>query len=209
MSLGPLSGAVDRALTALSELQEILRAGEQSFELVAESGNTEARDTASGDTPERVTSGSGPLLPAWSQGWEAALRSATTPADFLELDLSPVAPLLAGQRLTTIQGWTPLARLGAAFRKGRGARAQLLSLPGPSYDTLYLPWRASLFILLCCPAHPRGFWTTDSRVYFREVGDPTGRGRIPGGSIVEAFSTRIEAVAFLLGAETQWPVQLQ
>lgn len=210
MSLEPLASAVDRALVALGELQEVLRAhqesGDPAFELVGETGYLEARASAPGD-PEPEPTGSRPVLPAWSSGWEIALRQASVPADFLELDLSPVAPLLIGQRLTTIQGWSPLARLGAAFRRGRGCRAQILNLPGPSFASIPLPWRVSIFIVLCCPNHRRGFWTADSRVYAREVGE-TQRGRIPEGTIAAAFSTRIEAVAFLLGAETQWPVQL-
>lgn len=163
---------------------------------------------SAGAEPSSGASGDRPVLPVWSTGWELALQEATTPAQILELNLSPVSPLLPGARISAIGDWTALARLGAAFRAGRGARFKLRGDTGRVYPPLTPPLRLNHFVVLRCPKHPQGFWTTNGQTYFREVGDTFGRGNLPPGTVCFSAASRAEVTAFLLGAEAQWPAQL-
>ena len=205
-----LAATVERALLVLHELQEQLLAvqtatgSEGDFEVVS---TPEPGHLAPALGP--VPSGSGPILRAGSVAWQRALQEAATPGDFLALDLSPVSPLLAGQRLSTIQGWTDLARLGAALRSGIIARDRLRGETPHCGTPIQLPWGVKIHVVLRARDHPNGFWTTNSVTYFREVGDPFGKGNLPPGTIQYSCATRVEALAFLLGAGVQWPVQLQ
>ena len=138
----------------------------------------------------------------WTQEWFEALAIADSPSSLEQLDLSPIAYLEARLR-TTSAGWSPRARLARALRAGVLARHWLDNRPleaanigGPT-----LPSRFYI-VLKAGPGLEPG-WTADYTTYLAQVC------RRPHvfwpGTISQAFASRAEADAYLLGAQEPWP----
>lgn len=141
----------------------------------------------------------------WTEAWLEQLFSAGSPAEIEAVDLAPVAHLRQRIR-TTSAGWSPLARLGRALRAGILARRRLdnnptgaANLGGPT-----LPSRFYI-ILKAAPERSTG-WTEDYHTFPSQV---RGRGHdfFPG-TISQAFASRAEADAYLVGAQLPWPAHL-
>ena len=104
-------------------------------------------------------------------------------------------------------GWTPLARLGRAYRAGLVAKSNLADEPvwlnAPS-----IPLRDTVYVVLRGKPGQRAGWTTTYGVYARAVsgGDQS---RFHPQSVSHAFATKTEAEAYVLGAEVEWPLEYQ
>ena len=149
----------------------------------------------------------GPRAVVFSPAWDAALFQATTPGELLEIDLSPVDHLVRESHLKTFGDWTPAARIALAYRAGRAARLDLLGItPGAQQVLAPLP-RNTIFACLVYESYPQGFWTTNFE-QFRTLSllpwGPSARERFLCGG----FPSRIEAAAYLAGADKAWPVRL-
>lgn len=205
-----LRSSIESVISALQSLS--LRLGERGT--VAEESEFVVVPEIEPEAPEAASSSSGvvDIRPrAWTPEWDIALQAALTPADLLSLDLSPVEPLLATARLTSVREWTPLARLAASFRAGRGAYFALQGDRDREGAVLCPPVRTCIYICLRSRDHPHGFWTKNSHTFFAGVGEPTltRRGVVGPEVVCYSFASKAEASAYLLGASAQWPQQLQ
>ena len=146
----------------------------------------------------------------WTAAWDLALQLALTPGEFLAVDLSPLNPLIQSSRLLSAGEWTPPARLARALAAGRSARRALLEGHYSQDSTALLPegLRNTFYLCLYCPSHPRGFWTGSAKVYFANIKGSGGE-RFHPQSVSHSFPSRAESAAFLLGAQAEWPPQLQ
>ena len=103
--------------------------------------------------------------------------------------------------------WTSRARLARAFRAGCAAYRRLngefseVSSPG-------IPFRNTIYIILCCPRYPAGVWTSDYTAFIEACGR-SHDSDFHRNTVCQAFATRTEGDAFLCGARRQWPSQLQ
>lgn len=141
----------------------------------------------------------------WSWEWESALLAASSPEEVLAVDLS-VIDHLSNRLRTTSAGWSPRARLGRAFRAGLIARQVLdkhyvkpANLGGPT-----LPCR--FYIILRAASGRLSGWTDDYIQYRDQV--ITKDGGFAAGTVSQAFASRAEAEAYLLGAREPWPAAL-
>ena len=146
----------------------------------------------------------------WTAEWDLALQVALQPTEFLAVDLSPLDQLAKSSRLLSAGEWTPLARLARGLAAGRSARRGIIAGHYSQDSTALLPegLRNTFYICLYCPAHPRGFWTGSSKVYFTTIKGPQGE-RFHPQSVSHSFPSRAETAAFLLGAQAEWPPHLQ
>lgn len=146
---------------------------------------------------------------AWSPEWEQAILAADTPGALLELDLGPILGLERGCRLRHIGGWSPLGRLALAFRSGvsaarvlRGEDREIVAFPE-------LGLRNSIHLCLRCDSHPKGFWT-GTLCLFRDITvKPRSLGVLKKGVVAASFPSKIEATAYLAGAQLPWPQHLK
>lgn len=174
-----------------------------SFELVS---STEPEPLAAG-LPQSLSSSGGRAVP-WTAEWDYALQVASTPKELLAVDLSPLQVILDSSRILAAGEWTPLARLARGLAAGRSARRALSTGLYTQDSTVSLGLRNCFYICLYCPAHPRGFWAGSSKVYFQNIKGPGGE-RFHPESVSHSFASRAESVAFLLGAQAEWPPHLQ
>lgn len=218
MSRDSLTPAVDSLIAELQLLR--LQLAEQtttgspdhtqssdSFELVdpIEPGPCDRAPVAQ-SRPARVPI-VGPRAVVFSPEWDATLFQATTPGELLAIDLSPVAHLVREAHLKTFGDWTPAARIALAYRAGRAARLDLLGFtPGAQLVTAPLP-RNTIFICLVCEGYPSGFWTTSADQFHSLSQRPWGPSA-PERFLRGGFPSRIEAAAYLLGADREWPIRL-
>lgn len=178
-----------------------------SFELVdpIEPGPCD-RAPAAKSRPARIPL-AGPRAVVFSPEWDAALFQATTPGELLAIDLSPVDHLVREAHLKTFGDWTPAARIALAYRAGRAARLDLLGFtPGAQVVTAPLP-RNTIFVCLVCENYPQGFWTTSSD-QFRNLSQLPWGPSAPERFLRGGFPSRIEAAAYLAGADRTWPARL-
>lgn len=102
--------------------------------------------------------------------------------------------------------WTPRARLARAFRAGVAAHRRLIgefcesSSPG-------IPYRNSIYIILRCPNHPHGIWTSDYSLFISNCGG-NQYSDFDRNCVSHAYATRAEGDAFLQGARRRWPPAL-
>ena len=135
--------------------------------------------------------------------WESDLLAARTAEDFAALDLQVVEHLLSRLRATSCGLWTPLARLGRAYRAGLVARHCLTGEP-LLLNTPPIPLRNTIYIVLRGKPGVEPGWTVNYGTYIRAVaGDHPDR--FHPASVSHAFATRTEAEAYVLGAEAVWP----
>lgn len=142
----------------------------------------------------------------WSWAWETELLAASSPDEVLAVDLEPVDHL--GARISsTSAGWSPRARLGRALRAGLIARRLLdgLSVRPANIGGPTLPTRFYI-ILRAAPGRLAG-WTEDYILYRDQVIHRDGN--FHSGTVSQAFASRAEAEAYLLGAREPWPPALQ
>lgn len=147
-----------------------------------------------------------PVIPIeTSFEWEIlGARSAGQLAALLPVFLEP---LVEHPTLDFDNEWTPRARLGRAFRAGvsaarvcRGAFHRQAKSPSIPFDNF-------IYVVLRCRAFPEGFCTTSFALYIELVTvegadfDPT--------SVSHSFPTCAETIAFLQGAQRQWPTELR
>lgn len=116
-------------------------------------------------------------------------------------------PLVDHPNLVFDNEWSPRARLGRAYRAGvsaarvcRGAFHRQAKSPSIPFDNF-------IYVVLQCRAFPEGFCTTSFALYIELVTedgadfDPT--------SVSHSFPTCVETIAFLQGAQRQWPLELR
>ena len=143
---------------------------------------------------------------AWSWEWEAALLAARTPADFEQLDLSPIRALVSRLRACA-GGWTPTARLGRALRAGLIARSKIEDRPG-IYDLgPDIPLENRFYIIARGHSGRPAGWTDHYSTFLEEV-----RGlhsRFHRDVVCHSFASRTEAEAYCIGAGIPWPGPLQ
>ena len=116
-------------------------------------------------------------------------------------------PLIDHPNLCFDNVWTPRARLARAFRAGvsaarvcRGAFHRQAKSPSIPFDNF-------IYVVLDCPKFPGGFCTTSFALYIELV---TGEGAdFDPTSVSHSFPTCVETIAFLQGAQRQWPVELR
>lgn len=153
--------------------------------------------------------------PHWLCGLLPGIRLSwlQIPESLLALDLTPLRSLEEGCRLRTVGVWTSFGRLARAFQCGRAAHEAIHQghLRVPAVQTPPVLLRDTVFVCLCCPRKPAGFWTTTKRSYTSLTGDYSGRGlrRELPGLVGFSFPSQSEAAAFLLGAEAAWPPRVQ
>lgn len=205
-----LRSTVDILIGALQNLRLRLRnpgheAEDSDFVIVP---SLEPEAPAGGSAPSSATHSR--LVP-WTAEWDEALQAAASLEELGELDLSPVEPLLPTSRLTSVRDWTPLLRLAASFRAGRGAFFVLQGESEKQGPSLGPPVRTCIYVVLRSRDHPHGFWTKNSHTFFEGVGDPlqARRGLFRSDVVCRSFASKAEAAAYLLGARAQWPRQLQ
>lgn len=100
--------------------------------------------------------------------------------------------------------WTPRARIARAFRAGVSAQRRLSGIYCDS-SALGLPLRNTIYICLRGGDNPEPFWTTSYSVYVGRVrGD---RADFHQDSVSQAFPSRAEVEAYLVGACQPWPAQ--
>ena len=135
---------------------------------------------------------------------ERDLLVARTPEDFLALDLQVVEHLVPRLRASPGNGWSPLARLGRAYRAGIIARSNLQDEP-VWLNSPPVPLRNTIYIVLRGKPGQRPGWTNEYGDYYRAVsGGETSK--FHPDSVSHAFATRAEVEAYLLGAEAEWPL---
>lgn len=142
----------------------------------------------------------------FSRALEEQALAATGPAQCAALPL-PFLEVYRNQLRAQHPIWTSAARVGRAFRAGVIANRRLAGeyLEHVSPDT---PNRNTVYIVLRGHIGTRGengFWTSDYRVYSREVHGAEG---FHSRSISHAFATRAEVSCYLAGARRGWPVEL-
>ena len=133
----------------------------------------------------------------WSREWESALLAASSPEEVLAVDLS-VIDHLSNRFRTTNAGWSPRARLGRAFRAGLIARQVLDKryVKPANLDDPTLPCR--FYIILRAASGRLSGWTDDYIQYRDQI--ITKDGGFAAGTVSQAFASRAEAEAYLLGA---------
>lgn len=139
-----------------------------------------------------------------SQELENRAIQASTAGALAELPL----PFLSGY-ISRLRGadpnWTPQARIGRAFRAGVVARRQLDGLVQEG-QSLGVPFRNSVYVVLRDRDHSISFWTSSYTVYANAVLE-RGRDRFSDESISHAFPTQTEAEVYCAGARTRWPAE--
>lgn len=222
MSNQPLLDSLDSVISQLEDLPLAVAStgvevpaeqasSSDSFELVdSPSLPAELPVPASGGSlPEATTTS----LTVWTPAWDQAILAANTPESLLALDLTPLRSLEEGCRLRRVGVWTSFGRLARAFQCGRAAHEAIHQghLRVPAVQTPPVLLRDTVFVCLCCPRKPAGFWTTTKRSYTSLTGDYSGRGlrRELPGLVGFSFPSQSEAAAFLLGAEAAWPPRVQ
>ena len=219
MSNQPLVATLDSVISQLAELRLAVVAGAEAENSVDQASSSDSFELVHFPEPpveEAATSSEGPLplttppsVGVWSETWDQAIIAASTPENLLALDLTPLRALEEGCRLRTVGVWTSFGRLARAFQCGRAARQAIQQgdLLVPTVRTPEVLLRVTVYICLCCPRKPQGFWTTSKRSYTSLTGDHSGRGlhRNPPDTVAYSFPSQSEAAAYLLGAEAAWP----
>ena len=162
-----------------------------------------ARSEASWSLPPSSDPGpEGERAEPWSDQWRSALVGACTPAQLLELDLSPVDSWVP--RLSACGEWSPFARLGRALRAGVAARVRLSGQSTAVCESPRLTAQNRIYVVLrAAPHHPAG-WTGCYNIYISKVRGGAGE-KFHRDSVSHAFASRAEASAYILGAGSSWP----
>ncbi len=208
MNRRPFIATLDSVISQTeAELAEEQASSSDSFELVHSPGLPAESPAPATEGPISIATTTS--LSVWTPAWDRAVLAAATPEALLALDLTPLRSLEEGCRLRTVGVWSSFGRLARAFQCGRGAHQAIQQghLRVPAVQTPEVLLRDTVFVCLCCPKKPQGFWTTTKRSYISLTGDSTGRGtgRDPPDTVAFAFPSQSEAAAFLLGAEAAWP----
>eukprot|EP00439_Symbiodinium_sp_Y106_P057459 s1596_g8.t1 len=133
--------------------------------------------------------------------FETRVLAATSPNEMAGLNILELAPL-ARQLRASVQGWSPLARVGRAYRAGVSHRTILRGDFGRAVSSPTCPIRNTLYIA----SHPQGFWTSDLGAFLARVKDSSGN--FPASSVCHSFASQAECDAYLLGAGRPWPPAL-
>ena len=171
MSSQPLLNSLDSVIAQLAELRLAVATADEegaeeqassagSFELVHSPGlPAESTGLATEDPPSTATT---TALRVWTPAWDQAILAATTPQALLALDLTPLRALEEGCRLRTVGVWSSFGRLARAFQCGRAAHLAIHQghLRATAVQTPEVLLRDTVFVCLCCPRKPQGFWTT-------------------------------------------------
>ena len=138
-----------------------------------------------------------PLPPTRSP--DTAILAAYSPEALQRLSIPELDTL--SRRLTGTAGtWTGAARVARAFRAGLGARQHLLG--GSKISSPQIPgFRNVYYIVLRAPGVPSGAWTRSFRT--------CPRGSFDINSSSHSLPSLVEAEAYLLGAEREWPEERQ
>ena len=111
---------------------------------------------------------------------ETRVLAATSPNELAGLNILELAPL-ARQLRASVQGWSPLARVGRAYRAGVSHRAILRGDFGRAVSSPTCPIRNTLYIALRCRSHLQGFWTSDLGAFLARVKECSGN--FPASSV--------------------------
>ena len=137
-----------------------------------------------------------------------ALLRSTTAEEFATFDLAVLRPLCRNLR-SPDQRWTARARIARAFRAGLSARNRLDGVWGEGTPASpAIPFRNRYYIVLRGPGDGAAFWTTEGRLFLARVQGPDGAA-FADGVVCQSLPSLAEADAFLLGAGSGWPAQLQ
>ena len=139
---------------------------------------------------------------------EEEIERAYTPVELTALTL-PGLVTLSRQLHSTDGSWTGAARVARAYRAGVSARKKVDRVCDYVVSSPPLPHlRNTYYIVLTCPRHPAGFWTSRSKTYSAGVRSPDGSS-FDRLSVSHAFPSRAEVEAYLLGARQEWPQHLE
>ena len=142
----------------------------------------------------------------WTPEWFEALARADSPTTLKELDLSPISHLISRLR-TTSAGWDPEARLARALRAGVLARHWLDNRPLTAANVGGPTLPSKFFIVLKAGPGLSPEWTGDYTTYLGQVCKQPHE--FWPGTVSQAFASRAEADAYLLGAQEPWPPLLE
>eukprot|EP00439_Symbiodinium_sp_Y106_P026847 s8326_g3.t1 len=137
---------------------------------------------------------------------ETRVLAATSPNELAGLNILELAPL-ARQLRASVQGWSPLARVGRAYRAGVSHRAILRGDFGRAVSSPTCPIRNTLYIALRCRSHLQGFWTSDLGAFLARVKECDHVHRRRSRSW-RARSLLLDHFLILLGDEEHGPARL-
>ena len=139
---------------------------------------------------------------AWSPEWKRALLEASTASEILAVDLQCVEHL---QRHLSaeVTGWTSLSRLGRALRAGLAARNKLDGA-GTFERSPDIGLSNRVYVVLRGAPGSEPCICHSVRVYYQTVRLP-GANQLHARSVSHAFPSRVEAEAYVLGAQALWP----
>ena len=201
-------GDLDSICIRVGRLKITIEQGGGPDEPVALSRPSASASAAEGDSSQTST---GPLAGEAGASHEEPEPFRSPGAQFLAADTAfALSALQLGSlehladSLGSAGAWDGRARIARAYRAGVSAKEVIEGEVAFPVASPKIEIKNKFYVCLRSSAFPQGFVATSYRDFLRGCPkEPSGR--LEAGSVSHAFGSRAECLAYLAGAEKQWP----